>query len=241
MTFDELASKIKIFADGANVEIMKKQNDNPLIKGFTSNPSIMKRDGVKSYREFSNTLLSFIKEKSLSFEVFSDNMYDMEKEALEISSWAKNVAVKIPVINSKGESTSELIKKLSAKGVNINVTAIFTLEQVKSVIDCFAPNTQNIISIFAGRIADSGVDPMPIMKDAVELSKKYDNVEVLWASPREVYNAIQAYECGVHIITCDSATIDKMMKIGSKLEDLSLDTVKTFVDATKALGFSVFE
>ena len=230
MTFDELASKIKIFADGANVEIMKKQNDNPLIKGFTSNPSIMKRDGVKSYREFSNTLLSFIKEKSLSFEVFSDNMDDMEKEALEISSWAKNVAVKIPVI-----------KKLSAKGVNINVTAIFTLEQVKSVIDCFAPNTQNIISIFAGRIADSGVDPMPIMKDAVELSKKYDNVEILWASPREVYNAIQAYECGVHIITCDSATIDKMMKIGSKLEDLSLDTVKTFVDATKALGFSVFE
>lgn len=241
MTFEELASKIKIFADGANVDLMKKQNDNPLIKGFTSNPAIMKRDGVKSYRDFSNTLLSFIKDKSISFEVFSDNIEDMENEALEISSWASNVSVKIPVINSNGNSTSDVIKKLSSKGVNINVTAIFTLDQVKSVIDSFSQNTQNIISIFAGRIADSGVDPMPIMKDAVELSKKYNNVEILWASPREVYNAIQALECGVHIITCDSGTLDKMMKIGSSLEDLSLDTVKTFVDATKSLGFSVFE
>ena len=241
MTFEELANKIKIFADGANVELMKKQNANPLIKGFTSNPSIMKRDGVKSYKEFSNTLLSFIKEKSLSFEVFSDDMENMEKEALEIASWAKNVAVKIPIINSKGESTSELIKRLSLKGVNINVTAIFTIEQVKSVIDCFSPNTQNIISIFAGRIADSGVDPIPTMKEAVELSKKYNNIEILWASPREVYNAIQAADCGVHIITCDSGTIDKMMKMGAKLEDLSLDTVKTFVKDTAILGFSVFE
>ena len=220
---------------------MRKQYINPFIKGFTSNPSIMKRDGVKSYKEFSQTLLSFIKDKSISFEIFSDNIEDMEKEALEIAGWGKNVCVKIPITNSKGEYTSDLIKKLSEKNVNINVTAIFTIEQVKKVIDNFSEDTQNIISIFAGRIADAGVDPMPIMKEAVELSKKYNNIEILWASPREVYNAFQARDCNVHIITCSSDMIEKLFKIGAKLEDISLDTVKIFVQATKDLGFSVYE
>ncbi|WP_295162639.1 transaldolase [uncultured Brachyspira sp.] len=241
MKFEELASQIKIFADGADIETMRKQYINPFIKGFTSNPSIMKRDGVKSYKEFSQTLLSFIKDKSISFEIFSDNIEDMEKEALEIAGWGKNVCVKIPITNSKGEYTSDLIKKLSEKNVNINVTAIFTIEQVKKVIDNFSEDTQNIISIFAGRIADAGVDPMPIMKEAVELSKKYNNIEILWASPREVYNAFQARDCNVHIITCSSDMIEKLFKIGAKLEDISLDTVKIFVQATKDLGFSVYE
>lgn len=241
MKFEELASQIKIFADGADINTMKKQYENPCIKGFTSNPSIMKRDGVKSYKEFSQTLLSFIKDKSISFEIFSDNIEDMEKEALEISSWGKNVCVKIPITNSKGEYTADLIKKLSSQNVNINVTALFTIDQVKKVIDNFSKDTQNIISIFAGRIADSGVDPMPIMKEAVSLAKKYNNIEILWASPREVYNAFQARDCGVDIITCSSDMIDKLYKIGAKLEDISLDTVKMFVQATKDLGFSVFE
>lgn len=241
MKFEELASQIKIFADGADINTMKKQYKNPCIKGFTSNPSIMKRDGVKSYKEFSQTLLSFIKDKSISFEIFSDNIEDMEKEALEISSWGKNVCVKIPITNSKGEYTADLIKKLSSQNVNINVTALFTIDQVKKVIDNFSKDTQNIISIFAGRIADSGVDPMPIMKEAVSLAKKYNNIEILWASPREVYNAFQARDCGVDIITCSSDMIDKLYKIGAKLEDISLDTVKMFVQATKDLGFSVFE
>lgn len=241
MKFEELASQIKIFADGADINTMKKQYENPCIKGFTSNPSIMKRDGVKSYKEFSQTLLSFIKDKSISFEIFSDNIEDMEKEALEISSWGKNVCVKIPITNSKGEYTADLIKKLSSQNVNINVTALFTIDQVKKVIDNFSKDTQNIISIFAGRIADSGVDPMPIMKEAVSLAKKYNNIEILWASPREVYNAFQARDCGVDIITCSSDMIYKLYKIGAKLEDISLDTVKMFVQATKDLGFSVFE
>lgn len=241
MKFEELASQIKIFADGADINTMKKQYENPCIKGFTSNPSIMKRDGVKSYKEFSQTLLSFIKDKSISFEIFSDNIEDMEKEALEISSWGKNVCVKIPITNSKGEYTADLIKKLSSQNVNINVTALFTIDQVKKVIDNFSKDTQNIISIFAGRIADSGVDPMPIMKEAVSLAKKYNNIEILWASPREVYNAFQARDCGVDIITCSSDMIDKLYKIGAKLEDISLDTVKMFVQATKDLVFSVFE
>lgn len=241
MKFEDLAQQIKIFADGANIELMKKQNENPLIKGFTSNPSIMKRDGVKSYKDFSKTLLSFIKEKSISFEVFSDDLKEMKKEAIEIASWGKNVYVKIPITNSKGESTSEIIEELSKEGVNINVTAVFTIEQVNKVINKFSENTQNIISIFAGRIADAGVDPTSIMKDAVKISNTYKNVEILWASPREVYNAIQAKDCSVHIITCNSDMINKLLKIGDNLENISLDTVKMFVNDSKALGFSVFQ
>ena len=195
---------IKVYSDGAVLETMLKDLNSGLVSGFTTNPSLMKKAGITSYIGFAKEVLKDIKEFPVSFEVFADDIETMEKEAEKIASLGENVYVKIPVTNSKGESTVDLMKRLAAKGVKINATAIFTLEQVREVVGALKAGTPGIVSVFAGRIADTGVDPVPIMKEALSICRQKDGVELLWASPRETYNIYQADELGVDIITCTS-------------------------------------
>ena len=201
---------IKVYSDGAVLETMLKDLNSGLVSGFTTNPSLMKKAGITSYIGFAKEVLKDIKEFHVSFEVFADDIETMEKEAEKIASLGENVYVKIPVTNSKGESTVDLMKRLAAKGVKINATAIFTLEQVREVVGALKAGTPGIVSVFAGRIADTGVDPVPIMKEALSICRQKDGVELLWASPRETYNIYQADELGVDIITCTSDLIQKL-------------------------------
>lgn len=201
---------IKVYSDGAVLETMLKDLNSGLVSGFTTNPSLMKKAGITSYIGFAKEVLKDIKEFPVSFEVFADDIETMEKEAEKIASLGENVYVKIPVTNSKGESTVDLMKRLAAKGVKINATAIFTLEQVREVVGALKAGTPGIVSVFAGRIADTGVDPVPIMKEALSICRQKDGVELLWASPRETYNIYQADELGVDIITCTSDLIQKL-------------------------------
>jgi transaldolase len=230
---------IKLFADGADKDTMIKLSKNPSIAGLTTNPTLMKKAGIKNYKDFSLDILSEIKNLPLSLEVFSDDLYEMEKQALEISSWGNNVYVKIPITNTKGESTYNIIKNLSNKGVKINVTAIMTIEQVEHIIPAMIKCKSGYISIFAGRIADTGIDPLPIMKESVELVKDYPNLKILWASSRELYNIIQADNIGCHIITITQDIFNKIPMIGKDLNDLSLDTVKMFYDDAIEYGFKI--
>jgi len=230
---------IKIFSDGANKETMIKMANNPLISGLTTNPSLMKKSGIKDYKKFSLDILSEIKNKPISFEVFSDDINEMEIQALKISSWGENVYVKIPITNTKGESTYNLIENLSKKGVKINVTAIMTIKQVEDILPAMLRCSSGYISIFAGRIADTGINPVPIMKKAIELIKNYENLEILWASSREVYNIIQADEIGCHIITITNDIFNKMSMINKDLNDLSLETIKTFYKDSQESGFNI--
>jgi transaldolase len=230
---------IKLFADGADKDTMIKLSKNPSIAGLTTNPTLMKKAGIKNYKDFSLDILSEIKNLPLSLEVFSDDLYEMEKQALEISSWGNNVYVKIPITNTKGESTYNIIKNLSNKGVKINVTAIMTIEQVEHIIPAMIKCKSGYISIFAGRIADTGIDPLPIMKESVELVKDYPNLKILWASSRELYNIIQADNIGCHIITITQDIFNKIPMIGKDLNDLSLDTVKMFYDDAIESGFKI--
>tara|TARA_Y100000591_G_C21805671_1_gene684714 strand:+ start:821 stop:1537 length:717 start_codon:yes stop_codon:yes gene_type:complete len=231
--------EIKIFADGADIQEMLKLSENSLIKGFTTNPSLMKSAGVKDYKNFAEEILSKIKNKPISFEVFSDELDEIERQAEEISKWGKNVYVKIPITNTKNQSTSEIIYRLSNKGISCNITAIFTLNQVKQVLEVLNKNTPNIISIFAGRIADTGIDPSEIMRQSVEIAKSNTNSEILWASTREVLNIFQAENLGCHIITVPHDLLKKLKNINKDLNKYSLETVSSFYkDAVKA-GFKI--
>ena len=232
---------IKVYSDGAVLETMLKDLNSGLVSGFTTNPSLMKKAGITSYIGFAKEVLKDIKEFHVSFEVFADDIETMEKEAEKIASLGENVYVKIPVTNSKGESTVDLMKRLAAKGVKINATAIFTLEQVREVVGALKAGTPGIVSVFAGRIADTGVDPVPIMKEALSICRQKDGVELLWASPRETYNIYQADELGVDIINCTSDLIQKLSLNGKDLTEYSLETVQMFLKDSTSLGFKILD
>ena len=231
--------KIKIFADGADPKQIYDLNQKEYIKGFTTNPTLMRKAGIKDYKKFAIELLSHIKQKPISFEVFSDDIKIMEEQAMEIFSWGKNVNVKIPITNTKGESTVELISRLSKKGVICNVTAIFTVEQIKNVVSHLDSSTPAILSVFAGRIADSGIDPMSTMKKSVSISKMKPKSEILWASTREIINIFQAEDAGCQIITVPHELLNKLSTVGKRLENYSLETVTAFHNDAKAAGYSI--
>ena len=231
--------KIKIFCDSANFETIKKMSKNPLVKGFTTNPSLMKLSGAKNYEKYSKKLLKVCKNKPISFEVFADDTDEMIEQALKIRSWGKNVYVKIPVINTKGIFSGKAIKKLSNKKINLNITAVYTVAQVRKIIKNINKNSKVIISIFAGRMADAGNDPVPIIKESVKLTKKMKNVEILWASTREAYNYIQAKDYNCSIITMPPSIIEKISKFGKTLNLLSLETVKKFFLDSKKSNFKL--
>lgn len=231
--------KIKIFADGAVLKDMMEVHSNGVVKGFTTNPSLMKKAGITNYETFAREVLESIKVEPISFEVFSDEFEIMEKEAKKIGSFGKNVYVKIPITNSRGESSIPLVKKLSEQGLSLNVTAILTMKQVEETVEAFAPGTTNIVSVFAGRMADSGVNPIPHMKQAAEICHSKKGTELLWASSREVLNIFQADECGCDIVTVTNDLLKKFAKVGSSLEEISLDTVRMFNNDSKILGYSI--
>ncbi len=230
---------IKIFADGAERNSMLEMYKSPIISGLTTNPTLMKKAGVKDYKEFALDILSVIKDKPISFEVFSDEFDEMEMQAMEIASWGDNVYVKIPITNTKGVSSKELIRNITSAGVKVNVTAMMTVEQVKEVLPVLNRNISAYISIFAGRIADAGVDPLPVMSRIMELLAEYPNFELLWASPREVLNVLQAESIGCHIITMTNDLLKKLPLLGKDLSEYSLDTVKMFYNDAKAAGYSI--
>lgn len=232
---------VKVFSDGAVLETMLKDLQTGLVTGFTTNPSLMKKAGISSYIGFAKEVLAKITDYPVSFEVFADDLASMEKEAEKIASLVDNVYVKIPVTTSTGESTCPLIQKLSAKGIKLNVTAIFTIEQTQTVVDHLTAGVPAIVSVFAGRIADTGVDPMPIMGEALRICRQKEGVELLWASPRETYNIYQADQLGVDIITCTSDLIAKLPLQGKDLEDYSLETVQMFLKDSTSLGFKILE
>lgn len=226
---------VKIFADGADKTGMLEMNSNPLIQGLTTNPTLMKKVGVTDYRAFCKDILITIKEKPISFEVFSDDFSEMERQAMEIASWGSNVYVKIPVTNTKKETCYALVKKLTAQGVKVNVTALMTLEQTRDIVAVLNPKVPSYVSIFAGRIADTGRDPVPLMAAAVEMLKVSPAAELIWASPRELLNIFQADNIGCQVITVTNDLIKKLSLVGYDLEEYSLDTVKMFYnDAVSA-------
>lgn len=230
---------IKIYADGANVdEIIKMDRENS-VDGFTTNPTLMLKAGVSDYLGFAKEVLSGVKEKSISFEVFSDDLNDMYRQALILRDLGENVWVKIPVSNTQGIMTYDLINKLSFEGVKVNVTAIFTKQQIQQVYDALNPDISSIISIFAGRIANAGIDPEPTMKFASDLSKDNELIETLWASSREVFNIIQAIRTNTNIITLAPSLINGSKEIGKDLDQYSLETVKMFYNDAKKSGFSL--
>jgi transaldolase len=231
--------KIKLFADGADLEGMIEEYKIGIVSGFTTNPTLMKKAGVKSYEEFAKTALKEISDLPISFEVFSDDFSGMEREARKIAGWGENVYIKIPVTNTNGESSAPLVKKLSYDGLKLNVTAILTLDQVKTVSKSLSPATPSIVSVFAGRIADTGVDPMPIMKESVKVLKQNPKAELLWASTRELLNLIQAESCGCHIITITNDILKKVPLVGKDLHQLSLETVQMFYNDAKGAEYKI--
>ncbi len=231
--------KVKIFADGADIEGMLKLASNPLIKGFTTNPTLMRKAGVKDYKQFASKVIEAIPDRPLSFEVFADDVAEMEAQAQEIASWGPNVNVKIPVTNTKGVSTVPAIKALSAKGVQVNVTAVFTLDQVRDITEALHDDTPAIISVFAGRIADTGVDPVPVMTEAASIMSSKSKAELLWASPRELLNVYHADESGSHIITVAHDILGKLGLIGKDLDQYSLETVAMFYKDATSAGYTI--
>lgn len=231
--------KVKIFADGADKASMLDMNSRPYIQGLTTNPTLMKKAGIKNYKDFCLDILSIIKEKPLSFEVFSDDFLEMERQANEIASWGENVYVKIPITNTKGELSTQLVKNLTRKKIKVNVTALMTLEQVAKTLDALDANTPSYVSVFAGRIADTGIDPVPIMANAVQLLRSNEKAELIWASPRELINVFQANEIGCQVITATSDIINKLKMVGYDLNEYSLDTVKMFYEDAKLAGYSI--
>ena len=231
---------IKIFLDTANLDTIKSSiNQYPFIKGFTTNPSLMHKEGIKDYEAYCKKALEVSSNLPISFEVFSDNLSDMEKEARIINSWGGNSYTKIPISNTKGEITSNVIKNLTKDGIKVNVTAIFTVEQVLKIIDCFESETPSIISVFAGRIADSGIDPIDTMLKCSEIISKKKNVELLWASSREILNIIQAENSKSHIITIAPDILSKIQFLNKNLDEFSLDTVKDFFNDAQNAGFNL--
>ena len=229
--------KIKIFADGADKLNILELANKPHIGGFTTNPTLMAKAGIIDYEIFARDILSAIKDKPISFEVFSDEFSEMESQARFISSWGSNVYVKVPITNTRKESSFELIKKLSSQGIKLNITAVLSLEQINSIIPALSHDVPTIISVFAGRVADTGRDPVPLMKEAKNILSSFSNVELLWASPRELLNIFQADEVGSDIITVTPDILKKLEKVGYGLEDLSLDTVKMFYDDGRKAGY----
>jgi transaldolase len=229
--------RVKIFADGADKIGMIELYRNPLIKGFTTNPTLMRKAGVSDYRAFAHEIIAAIPDRPISFEVFSDEFDEMERQALEISSWGENVYVKIPVTNTRGESSGELVRKLADADVRVNVTAMLTLDQVRHISQCLAGGPPCFVSVFAGRIADTGRDPMPLMAAAVELLRPYPNLELIWASPRELLNIFQADAIGCHIITATHDVLRKLSLVGKDLHERSLETVQMFYDDAQQAGY----
>jgi len=235
------ALSIKVFSDGAVLETMLHDLNSDLVTGFTTNPSLMKKAGITSYIGFAKDVLKEITDYPVSFEVFADDLEGMEQEARRIAALGDNVYVKIPVTNSKGESTAPLIDRLTAERIKVNVTAIFTVEQVREVVDALKSGTPAVVSVFAGRIADTGVDPMPIMQEALAICREKEGVELLWASPRETFNIYQADSLGVDIITCTSDLIKKLELKDKDLTEYSLETVQMFLRDSSSLGFTILE
>ncbi len=231
--------KVKLFADGADLAGIKEMASNPAIKGFTTNPTLMRKAGIADYKAFALQVLQAVGGRPISFEVFADDFDTMEKQALEIASWGKNVNVKIPVTNTKGEFCGPLVERLSRAGVQLNVTAVMTLDQVKRITDRLAADTPAIVSVFAGRIADTGRDPVPLMTKAVEILKSKPRAELIWASPRELLNIFQADSIGCHIITATNDILKKLSLVGKDLDAYSLETVEMFYKDAKAAGYTI--
>jgi transaldolase len=231
--------KVKIFADGADRESMLESYANPLVSGFTTNPTLMRRAGVSDYVGFAKEILKEIPDRDISFEVFSDEFDDMERQAREIATWGENVYVKIPVSNTKGETSYDLVNRLSHEGVKVNVTAIFTLDQVRRVAEAVDGGAPCCVSVFAGRIADAGIDYMPTMIESVKILQSNPQAELIWASPREVFNVVEANDIGCHIITCTSDIIKKLPTFGKDLAQFSLETVQLFYKDATAAGYSI--
>jgi transaldolase len=231
--------KIKIFADGADFESMMALYAEPYIKGFTTNPTLMRKAGITDYAAFGRKILNAIPDRPISLEVFADDFANMEKQARVIAGWGSNVNVKIPVTNTKGEFSGELIRRLSSDGIVLNVTAILSLNQVMRVAEALDSKTAAIVSVFAGRVADTGVDPVPLMTEALHTLKSLPKAELLWASPRELHNIFQANQIGTHIITVTHDLLKKLAGVGYDLEAFSLDTVKMFYNDAVASSFSI--
>tara|TARA_B100000965_G_scaffold211719_1_gene176903 strand:+ start:189 stop:887 length:699 start_codon:yes stop_codon:yes gene_type:complete len=231
--------KTKIFCDIADIKTIKKFNKKKIVKGFTTNPSLMRKAGAKDYKFYSKKILKICKKKPVSLEVFADQYNGMKMQALKINSWGKNVYVKIPVVNSKGVFTSKIIKELNRKKIKMNITAVYTSKQTQKILKLIDKKTKLIISLFAGRAADVGKDPIPEFKKSISMAKKYKNVEILWASVREPYNYLQAKQLGCHIITVPPSIIEKIEKFGKKFDQLTVETVKTFLIDSKKSKFKI--
>jgi len=231
--------KVKLFADGADLAGIKEMAANANIAGFTTNPTLMRKAGITDYKAFALEVLKIVPDRPVSFEVFADDFATMEKQALEIASWGKHVNVKIPVTNTKGEFCGPSVKRLSDQGVQLNITAVMTMDQVEKITEQMSLNTPAIISIFAGRIADTGRNPVPIMAQAVNVMKSKPKAELIWASPRELLNIFQADEVGCHIITATNDILKKLQLVGKDLNAYSLETVEMFYKDAQAAGFSI--
>jgi len=231
--------KIALYADGADVRDMVAARESGVVKGFTTNPTLMRKCGVDNYEAFAREALKAVSGMPISFEVFADDFDEMERQARQICTWGDSVYVKIPITNTKGKSAVPLIARLSSGGVKLNITAILTVEQVRDVVHALDPKVPAIISVFAGRIADTGRDPVPLMRHCADIVKSKPNAQLLWASPRELLNIFQAEQCGCHIITVTSDILKKLAMVGKSLDELSLDTVKMFYNDASAAGFKL--
>ena len=229
----------KIFCDIAELSQIRKFNKKKIVKGFTTNPSLMRKAGAKDYKIYSKKILKICRKKPVSLEVFADNNFGMKNQAEIINTWGRNVYVKIPVVNSRGIFTGKVIKDLNKKNIKLNITAVYSSRETKKILSLINKKTKVIISIFAGRAGDSGKDPIPEFKKSIKFAKKYKNVEILWASVREPYNYIQAKQLGCHIITVPPSTIEKIEKFGKSLKSLMLETVKTFLADSKKSNFKI--
>ena len=230
---------VRIFCDIADLNSIKKFNKKKIVKGFTTNPSLMRKAGAKDYKSYSKQILKLCKNKPVSLEVFGDNDESMTNQGIEINSWAKNVYVKVPIINSKNKFTSKTIKYLNKKGIKLNITAVYSAKQTEKILKIINKKTRVIISIFAGRAGDAGKDPIPELVKSIKLAEKYKNVEILWASVREPYNFLQAKQIGCHIITIPPVIIDKIEKFGKTFNKLTIETVKTFLIDSKKSNFKI--
>ncbi len=231
--------RVKIFADGADLAGIQAMYAKPWIKGFTTNPTLMRKAGVSDYKAFALDVLASVPDRPVSFEVFADEFDEMERQAMEIASWGSNVNVKIPVTNTKRQFSGPLIRGLAKNGVQLNITAVMTVEQVRAIVDHLAPDTPAIVSVFAGRIADTGADPIPIMCQALEVMGDMPKAELLWASPRELLNIVQANDMGCQIITATNDILNKLSLLGKDHEDYSLETVQMFYRDASAAGFTI--
>ena len=231
--------RVKLFADGADFTGMIEMASKPFISGLTTNPTLMKKAGVTDYEKFAKEVLNEIQDKPISFELFSDDLQEMKRQAKKIASWGNNIFVKVPITNSFGASTQSVVEALTQDGIKVNVTAVMTPRQVNEIVQSLNPEIESYVSVFAGRIADTGRDPVPIMRDCLNLLAMNLKSELIWASPRELLNVIQAHEIGCHIITATSEILNKVNLIGRNLEEYSLETVKMFSDDAKNAGYTI--